>query len=41
MITGNHKLVVKDIFEEINKIASFETQESWDNSGLIVGDMYN
>jgi dinuclear metal center YbgI/SA1388 family protein len=41
MITGNHKLVVKDIFEEINKIASFETQESWDNSGLIVGDMYS
>lgn len=29
---------VKDIFDYINKIAPFEKQCEWDNSGLIVGD---
>ena len=29
---------VKDIYNFIDKIASFSTQEEWDNSGLLVGD---
>lgn len=29
------------IYDEINRISSFSTQESWDNSGLIVGDREN
>lgn len=28
---------VKDIYEEINKMAPFSMQESYDNSGIIVG----
>lgn len=28
----------KDIFEFINTLAPFETQEKWDNSGFLVGD---
>ena len=28
---------VKDIYNFIDKIASFSTQEEWDNSGLLVG----
>lgn len=31
------KITVKDVFEFINGIAPFDTQESWDNSGLLVG----
>ncbi|NMP37059.1 MAG: Nif3-like dinuclear metal center hexameric protein [Clostridiales bacterium] len=30
---------VKDIYEWLNRFAPFSSQESWDNSGLIVGDM--
>ncbi len=29
---------VSDFYEYINSIAPFETQESWDNSGFLVGD---
>lgn len=29
---------VKDIYNFIDKIAPFSTQEEWDNSGLLVGD---
>lgn len=29
---------VKDFYEFLNTIAPFDTQESWDNSGLLVGD---
>lgn len=30
---------VRDFFDYINKIAPLDTQESWDNSGMLVGDM--
>lgn len=30
---------VKDIYNKINSIAPFSEQESWDNSGLLIGDM--
>ena len=30
---------VRDFFEYINTIAPLDTQESWDNSGMLVGDM--
>ena len=29
---------VKQIYEFINSLAPFCTQESWDNSGLLLGD---
>lgn len=29
---------VREIYEYINSFAPFETQESWDNSGLLLGD---
>ncbi len=29
---------VKEIYEYINSFAAFETQEKWDNSGLLLGD---
>lgn len=29
---------VKDYFEFLNSIAPFDTQEDWDNSGILVGD---
>lgn len=29
---------VKEIFDFINSLAPFSTQESWDNSGLLLGD---
>lgn len=29
---------VKDIYDFINRIAPFDTQEPWDNSGFLVGD---
>jgi dinuclear metal center YbgI/SA1388 family protein len=35
------KMKVFEIYEILDKIAPFETQESWDNSGLIVGSMQN
>ena len=30
---------VRDFFEFINTFAPIETQEEWDNSGMLVGDM--
>lgn len=30
---------VKDFYDYLNSIAPFETQEGWDNSGMLVGDM--
>lgn len=30
---------VRDFFNYINELAPLETQESWDNSGMLVGDM--
>lgn len=30
---------VKDFYSYLNSIAPFETQEDWDNSGMLVGDM--
>ena len=30
---------VRDFYEYLNGIAPFETQEEWDNSGMLVGDM--
>lgn len=30
---------VRDFYEYLNGIAPFETQEDWDNSGMLVGDM--
>lgn len=30
---------VKDFYGYLNNIAPFETQEDWDNSGMLVGDM--
>ncbi len=30
---------LKEIYQLLDKISSFDLQESWDNSGLIVGDM--
>ena len=29
---------VKDFYAYLNSIAPFETQEDWDNSGMLVGD---
>lgn len=29
---------VKDFYEFLNTLAPFDTQESWDNSGMLVGD---
>ena len=33
------KILVKDIYEAVNQFAPFETQEKWDNSGFLVGDL--
>lgn len=30
---------VKEIYQEINAFAPFSTQENWDNSGLLIGEM--
>ncbi len=30
---------VRDIYNYLNSLAPFETQEEWDNSGMLVGDM--
>ncbi|MBO4702143.1 MAG: Nif3-like dinuclear metal center hexameric protein [Lachnospiraceae bacterium] len=32
-------MLLKEIYENLNKIAPFELQEEWDNSGLLIGDM--
>jgi len=34
-------MTVKDIYEVLDEISPFELQESWDNSGLLVGDWSN
>ena len=30
---------IAEIYEILDSLAPFETQEAWDNSGLLVGDM--
>ena len=35
---GTKKFTVGDIYDEIDRIAPFRTQDDWDNSGLLVGD---
>ncbi|MBQ5990782.1 MAG: Nif3-like dinuclear metal center hexameric protein [Oscillospiraceae bacterium] len=35
---GRQKITVGDIYDEINRVAPFRTQDDWDNSGLLVGD---
>lgn len=35
---GDSKVTVGMIYDEINRIAPFHTQDSWDNSGLLVGE---
>ena len=32
-------MTIKKIFDFLNEISPFELQESWDNSGLLVGDL--
>ena len=32
---------VKDVYNCLNREIPFETQEEWDNSGLIIGNMYS
>ena len=32
-------VTVKDIYDFINSFAPFETQEIWDNSGMLIGDI--
>ena len=32
-------IIVKDIYETIDKISNFSLQENWDNSGLTIGDI--
>ena len=32
-------MLLKEIYDSLNKIAPFELQEEWDNSGLLLGDM--
>lgn len=32
-------ITVRDFYEYLNELAPFNTQEEWDNSGLLVGDM--
>ncbi len=31
-------MTVRDIYEFLNRISPFETQENWDNSGIMTGD---
>jgi len=39
MISGNMTVTVEDVYNQINEAADFSTQDSWDNSGLLVGNM--
>lgn len=32
---------VKDVYNYLNREIPFETQEEWDNSGLLIGDMFS
>ena len=38
VINGKYRVTAGRIYDEINRIAPFRTQDSWDNSGLLVGD---
>ena len=38
---GKNKITVGMIYDEINRVAPFSSQDSWDNSGLLVGDREN
>ncbi len=38
---GNLCVTVGMIYDEINRISPFDTQDNWDNSGLLVGDRDN
>ncbi|MDD6825932.1 MAG: Nif3-like dinuclear metal center hexameric protein [Oscillospiraceae bacterium] len=38
---GKNKITVGMIYDEINRVAPFSSQDSWDNSGLLVGDRDN
>ncbi len=38
LASGNEKYTVGDVYREINRVAGFGIQDSWDNSGLLVGD---
>lgn len=31
-------ILVQDVYDYVNQLAPFDTQEPWDNSGLLVGD---
>ncbi|MCI5537239.1 MAG: Nif3-like dinuclear metal center hexameric protein, partial [Oscillospiraceae bacterium] len=31
-------MTVRDIYEYLNSVAQFKTQEDWDNSGIMAGD---
>ncbi len=41
VLSDNFEITVGTVLDEINRIAPFDTQDSWDNSGLIVGDREN
>lgn len=41
IISGTNKITVGEIYDEIDRISPFCTQESWDNSGLLIGDRKN
>ncbi len=34
-------MIIQDIYDFLNTLSPFNTQEKWDNSGLIVGNMNN
>lgn len=36
--SGEYKITVGRVYDAIDRIAPFRTQDSWDNSGLLVGD---
>ena len=38
---GKRNITVGMIYDEINRVAPFSSQDSWDNSGLLVGDREN
>lgn len=38
LASGEVKYTVGDVYREINRVAGFGIQDSWDNSGLLVGD---
>jgi dinuclear metal center YbgI/SA1388 family protein len=34
-------MIIKDIYDYLDSLSPFDTQEKWDNSGLLVGNMQN